>query len=352
MRLEDRDGMLADAKNFLENKAAKKFRDWYHSWLPSQSTIFSPDRCCLSITTDQIHFVHARKADKLPELLLIESYPYKHHKDLKVILSELVRKYSLKGVRCSWILGPEHYQLLQTEALPVAPNEFQAAIRWKIKDLLRFPKEDAVIDSFPLPQAKLPTSLTMIMLVVARLSIINPIADQINASGLKLATIDIPELSFRNLTALYEKDEKSSALVYMQEEKSQLIVTNQQRLYFTRQLDFGLRPILSALSQPEDKNILEQALNTIALDLQRSFDYYQSQWRQPEPARIFLQTAVPCSVDLVALLSQRLNVTVNKINLADYFNNKTRVNLNQDGYFLPLLGGILREWEPSHATRN
>ncbi len=344
--------MLKEAKEFLEKGASKKFKDWYHSLMPVQSTVFSPDRCSLSVDREKIHFLHVRKTDKLPKILELQSFNYTGLKDLKAILSSLVQGQGLKGVRCSWVLGPEHYQLMQTEALPVAPGEFQGAIRWKIKDLLHFPKDDAVIDSFPLPQTKSPTSLAMIMLVVARLSIINPIAEQITTSGLKLTTIDIPELSLRNLTSLYEKDEKSSALVYLQEEKSLLIVTSQHQLYFTRQLDFGLRSVLSALSHPESKDALDQVVNVAALDLQRSFDYYQSQWRQPEPVRIFLETAAPCSADLAALLSQRLNLSIGKINLNQYFQNLTSVDLKQDGYFLPLLGGILREWEQGHATGN
>lgn len=344
--------MLSEAKHFLENEAARKIRDWYYTFMPSQSTIFSPDRCCISIDQGNIILLHVRKTDKLAELILSQTFTYQHPKEIKTILSEVVETQGLNGVRCSWVLRPDQYQLLQTEALPVPPSEFQAAIRWKVKDLLRFPIEDAVIDSFPIPPAKLPTSLNMIMLVVARASILKPISDQITASGLKLTTIDIPELSFRNLTAPYENDEKSTALIYLQEENSQLIVTNQQKLYFTRQMDLGVKDILLSVENKIDANALELLCNDLALDIQRSFDYYQSQWRQPEPARIFLASSTPVSVDLTSQLSQRLNITVKKLDLDHYLNNKEQAEIKLDGHFLPLLGGVLREWEKSYATGN
>ncbi len=343
--------MLTQAKHFIENEVARKLKDWYFTLMPSQSTVFSPDRCCLSLDEKTIFFLHVRKTDQKIELLHSQALDYQGQ-DIKIRLAELVDQHALKGVRCSWILRPEQYQLLQTEALPVAPSEFQSAIRWKIKGLLHFPLEDALIDNFSLPAAKQATSLNTIMLVVARSSVLKPIADQINASGLRLTTIDIQELCFRNLTALYEKDEKSSALIFLREEQSLLIVTNRQKLYFSRNLDLNMKAIRKALESQDSNAGLDALLNAAALDIQRSFDYYQSQWRQSEPARIFLETRTPCAVDLHGLLSQRLNIIVNKIDVAQYFDNKANVDLKQEGYFLPLLGGVLREWEQSYATGN
>ncbi len=335
--------MLSKARQFLEGETAKKWKAWYTSWLPSQTTVFSPDRCCLRIGRDKIDFLHARKTETKTELLLAETLPYKDLTEIKAILSELRQKQGLETPRCSWILLPEQYQLLPTEALPVASQEFQGAIRWKIKHLLSFPVEDAIIDSFPLPQVKSPTALKTIMLVIARLSLIKPIVDQIIASDFHLTTIDIPELSFRNFTAWYEKDEKSSALIYLEEDKSNLIVTNQQQLYFSRQLNFGLQSILSSTPHSENQAPLEEALNAAALDIQRSFDFYQSQWRLPEPGRVFVATALPSALDIALLLSKRLNITVKPMDLAAYFNNQNAVNIETSGYFLPLLGEFLRE---------
>lgn len=344
--------VFSKAKHFVEHEVARKLRDWYYSFLPTQSTIFSPDRCCLSIDQGKIFLIHVRKVGKILELVLGRTYQYRHLKDIKTILTQVVQEHALQGVRCSWILRPEQYQLLQTEVLPVPPNEFQAAIRWKIKGLLRFPVEDAVVDSFAIPTAKLPTALNTIMLVIARISILKPMSEQIAASGLKLTTIDIPELSFRNLTALYEKNEKSTAFIYLQEKNSQLIITNQRELYFSRQLNFGMKAISSALASKETKTELDQLINEASLDIQRSFDYYQSQWRQNEPARIFLETVHTCPIDIADLLSQRLSVAMNKIDFERYFHGKSQVDLKQSGHFLPLLGGVLREWEQNYATGN
>lgn len=344
--------MLKEVKDFIETEVSQKFKNWYFNLIPSQSTVFSPDRCFLSINEETLFFLHARKTETKADLVYCQRLEYKEVDDVQFLLEEIVERRGLKGVRTTWILRPEQYQLLQIEALPVAPTEFQAAVRWKIKNLLHFPIEDALIDSFPMPPGKQPTSMNLIMLVVARQSVIQPIATQIRASGLKLSTIDIQELSFRNLTALYEKDEKSSALIFLRNDKTLLIVTHQQKLYFSRYLDLNLEAIRSALKNNDGQASVDALVNTAALDIQRSFDYYQSQWRLPEPARIFLETREPCPIDIQSLLSQRLNTAVTNIDVSRYFMNQAQLDLKQEGYFLPLLGAVIREWEQSYAAGN
>ena len=344
--------MAMKGKHFLDSSLYRKFRAWYAKLAPRQNKLFSPERCCLSFQLGKILFAHFKRVDGKVEILSCETFTYKDLKEIKPLLAKAVQKYALLGVPCTWILQPEDYQLLQTEALPVAPAEFQAAIRWKVKDLLRFPIDDAVIDSFAIPPAKLATSVNSIMLVVARASFITPLTEQIVGSGLSLNTIDIPELAFRNLTAFYEKDEKSTAFLYMQAENSQLVVTQHQKLYFTRRLELGLTELNAQAKEPKAEGVSYPFVDRMALDLQRSFDFFQSQWRQPEPVRILLGLSGPCTLDLALLLAARLNVSVQTVDLNQYFDNKLQLPMSDDGNFLPILGGILREWNESYATGN
>src|SRR5690348_12854935 len=139
--------MLSQVKHFFEEGVfAKKLRDWYFTLRPSQSTVFSPDRCCLALSEDTLILLHVRKTGFKAELVYSQTFAYERVQDLKGILAGVVQKRGLKGVRTTWVLRPDQYQLLQTEALPVAPSEFQAAIRFKIKGLIHFPMQDAVID--------------------------------------------------------------------------------------------------------------------------------------------------------------------------------------------------------------
>src|ERR1044071_3667210 len=49
------------------------------------------------------------------------------------------------------VLDPGGYRLLLVEAPDVPPDELRAAVRWRVKDLIDFHVDDAVIDVFEMP---------------------------------------------------------------------------------------------------------------------------------------------------------------------------------------------------------
>src|SRR5207253_1595029 len=118
-----------------------------------------------------------------------ETQPYKNQSNLVSSLTTFVKNNSLKNIPCSLMLQPEDYQLLITDALPVTPTEFQAAIRFKIKDLIRFPLDDVVIDNFLMPKMKTSTQ-NKISVIVAQASKLKTLSDQIRNCGLDIKFID------------------------------------------------------------------------------------------------------------------------------------------------------------------
>ena len=50
------------------------------------------------------------------------------------------------------VLDPDSYRLLLVEAPDVPADELRAAVRWRVKDLIDFHVDDAVIDVFEMPQ--------------------------------------------------------------------------------------------------------------------------------------------------------------------------------------------------------
>jgi len=294
------------------------------------------DKCvALCIYEKEFSIVYSSHAGNKVKIELAESYPYNDLYDLYIMLSQLVKSHNLKNIYCLWILQPEDYQLLITDALPVLPSEFQSAIRFKVKDLLRFPINDVVIDSFQLPIIKVGSPIK-IMLVVAQSSKLLNISDQIIRAGLNLKVIDIPELALRNIASLYEKEGQSIALIYAQEKNIQLLITFQKEIYVSRNLMFSL-----GLTEINDQAILGQRIEHLTTEIQRSFGYYQSQWRQPIPARILFTSSRKVKEEVILLLSQQLRLTVEMINL-----NKVGIETNltnaQQGKYLPIIGGLLR----------
>ncbi|HEX2549498.1 MAG TPA: hypothetical protein VHM20_06695 [Gammaproteobacteria bacterium] len=301
----------------------------------SSSKIALTDICCITILPTEVSIGFAHHNQNKTDLILCESYHYENIQQLPTILVNFIKKYDLKHIRTSLILQPDDYQLLVTDALPVSPAEFQAAIRFKIKDLLHYPINDVVIDNFPIPKIKA-DSPAKIMIVASQTSKLIKVTELIRHAGFNLNIIDIPELALRNITALFEKDNQSAVLIYVQEKSIELLITSQKEIYIVRKLMFSLG------QTSQNVEVSEQEVERLASEIQRSFGYYQSQWRQPAPANVIFASTKTFKTDILSLLSQQLKVPVQMINLSEYINMKKPLTDSEVAKYLTLIGGMLR----------
>jgi MSHA biogenesis protein MshI len=303
--------------------------------------------CCIEFGTNSFSAAYIRTDSGRPELQLLETVSCDVNKPLEA-LTEFVKKNGLEGVNCSWLLKSDKYQLITLDELPVKPEEFQAAVRWQIKKLLSFSVDDAFIDSFYIPPPVIPNPKKMITVVASQASYIQPIAEQIAESGLNLTTIDIQELALRNILAMFETDELSTALVFLQEKNSDIIFTRQHEFYYLRRLDWSFEKLANSYQNQDSVN---QYLQKLALEVQRSFDYFQSQWRLPAPTHILMVSLNPKLLDIAAYMSQRLRFPIEDINLNKVLLSKIELTSNLESQYLSVIGGALRD-EINNATRN
>lgn len=325
------------------NTYLQKIPQWEQWVNRSRGLLSSPGLCSLSITDQNISIMYTPRSVGAIELQACKTISYTKGVSFDTTLTDLVNELGLKNTRCSWVLDPKYYQLLLVDDLPVKPDEFQSAIRWKIKGLIPFAIEDAIIDKFPMPIQKAQNSQAMIMVVVSRASVLQKTTELIMNSGLKLNTIDIEELSLRNITAMFETDESSSALIYFKKNQGNLIITNQKQLYLSRKIDFDLDSLKA------DAVDINQQVEKLALVIQRSLDYYQSQWRVPAPSRILIASSKSGVGQLIENLSSHLAATVKMLNLNEIIYNKANLSLEQQYNLLPLIGSLLRDEIILHA---
>lgn len=302
-----------------------------HHLLPSANGLI-----CLTSSETDLYVAYATKKSTHLELQLCDKISLPKNFNFSVILSPIVEKLRIENTPCIWILEPKDYQIFLMETLPVPEEEFQSAIRWKMKSLLSFELEDAVIDKIYMPIQKGANAQKMMTVIAAKKSYLEKITKQIKLSRLSMQVIDIEELALRNVTSKFETDEKSSALIYLQDHHCDFLITRQHELYFSRRIEMDL-PLLQSPSGDED-HLLEK----LALEVQRSFDYFQSQWRSQIPERIFLVAPRVTSINIADALSQYLGALVKQLELSQIISSVPGLDLEQKTEYLPLIGGLLR----------
>ena len=247
-------------------------------------------------------------------------------------LKQRINDLKLNDVAANVVLPVGNYNLLLVEAPKVPSEEMAEAMRWKIKDMLPYPLEEALIELFHLPAGST-KGRTMVYVVAARLSDIQDVIDLIKQADLNLNSIDIQELALRNLVESQMDTAQGVGLVYLEQGRGVLILIQAGDVYLSRKFDV---PYNAGLFDelPEDQLVLE---------LQRSLDYYERQMGQRPPQKIVLCGENISSDKITASLNDAFAAQVSVLELSGL--------LETDGVYeesllqmcTSAIGGALRE---------
>ena len=225
-------------------------------------------------------------------------------------LSGLVGQRGWAEAEATLVLPLDQYQVFQLERPEgIEQSELAAALKWKLKEFLDFSPSDAVSAVFPFPEDASRGRGDLVNVVAARKTTLRELIDLVNASGLELVTIDIAELALTHLVSRLDENQRGAALVHMRGRYGQMVVCKGQMLYLSRRLDVSIDDLHDATQQ-------ENAVQSLALEMQRSLDYYESQLGQVPPARIRFVTR-DTSLPLSSLLGSYVAGDVETLDWTD-----------------------------------
>lgn len=193
------------------------------------------------------------------------------------VLGRYTVKNNLQKQRCHFVLPASEYQLMMIEAPDVPSEEQRAAVKWRIKDLIPTDVESVVIDVFALPADAGRGGKRMLYAVVAEKEKILALIGLAAAAQLELDCIDIEVLALRNLTLLKAPD-RSSAILRLRPGTGDVSIYRDGNLYLTRNFKINYSGGL----------LDDLPVDALALEVQRSFDYFERQMGQIPPSVLYL----------------------------------------------------------------
>ncbi|NND89234.1 MAG: hypothetical protein HKN42_00120 [Granulosicoccus sp.] len=224
---------------------------------------------------------------------------------------QILKGRGLDKQMCSTLLNIGEYQLLVVDAPEVPPQELRSAVRWSIQDLIEFHIDDAVLDVFDAPPGGPAGTLKQMYVVVAHNAMLRERIDKLEQTGVNLKIIDIPELAMRNLASRLPEDQSGLVTLYFSQEQCLITLTHDSTLYLTRTVDFKYSDLDNDTRVPIDFS------NRLALEIQRSLDYYEQHFHK---AAIQTIAILPPPVKLDGLnsaLQETLGLTIRSISLND-----------------------------------
>jgi len=277
---------------------------------------------------------HARTGR--PVLEQCRFYPSVAGQDDAAQLKRIVADQGLEKRGCTTLLAPGDYQLLMVEAPEVPPSELKAAIRWRIRDLIDFHIDDAVLDVFDVPPSGARAVQEHLYVVVARTGTVGEQIDRLEQAGAALHTIDIPELALRNIAAQLPQDANGQALLYFGAERGLITLTRDTTLYLARSMDIGYRQLRETPALAD----------RLALELQRSMDYYDRHFQQAPITSITLCPLPGSTGSFAEQLEQQVGVPVHKLQADDIAELTDSVDAETFAHCLLAIGTALRS-EPT-----
>jgi len=218
-------------------------------------------------------------------------YPVKDPQDRGNELKKIVSQLGLKGMPAYFVLGFDQYSLMQIEAPEVPAEELKSAVRWRIKDLIDYHVDDAEIEIIPLPVSKRAGAPKLMYVLAARTSFVKTIIDDMTAAGLELVVIDAMELALRNMTFADVEENRAGAFLYLSEHFNLIEICDNGSLCLSRHINMDFNRI-----DPLTGEGKMEMMDMLSLEVQRSMDYYESQFANGAATKINMVTQVPISV--------------------------------------------------------
>jgi MSHA biogenesis protein MshI len=226
-------------------------------------------------------------------------------------LEKAGRELHSANYRCTTVLGGGDYQFMSVEAPNVPRAELKTAMRWRMKDILDFPVDQATYDvlDIPLDPNAAVRPQQSIFAIAARNSVVQARQKLFTQAKVRLRTIDIPEMAQRNVSSMLEPDGRGVAMLSFGEDGGLLTVSWRGELYLSRRIDVTLAQLLDA-----DHERRHQSFDKITLELQRSLDNFDRQFSFISVAMLVL--APSGAAGLEEYLASNLYTRVETLDLA------------------------------------
>jgi MSHA biogenesis protein MshI len=240
-----------------------------------------------------------------PEVVVWESIPFEGEE-----LNALKPLRARLAGRCTTLLRHGQYQIVQVEDPQVAAEERREAVRWRIKDMVEFPVDQAGVDVLEIPGGGGAGRGPQVFAVAASHGVLAPLIHLFQDAKIPLKAIDVPELALRNVAALFEEEGRGLALLCFDSGGGRLVFTFKGELFATRRIDMTAADIVAPGAEAPG-GVFERVL----LDVQRSLDNFDRNYSFITLSKLLVAPMAGADA-FIAYLKDNLYQTVELLNLS------------------------------------
>lgn len=257
------------------------------------------------------------------------------------VLAQMGRNLSSHKFPVVTLLGRRNYQLFMVDKPAVRADEMDSSLRLAVSSLIDYPVAEANLAWLDIPvRQTMGNRVPQLYVAVARTELVDARKALFEQAHVGLLAVDIREAAQRNISWLIENGESAACLLCPEPDGVQLTITFGGELYLVR----FIGEVLYGKGLESDHGSRDQAIERLALELQRSFDFV----RRNYPALNIQQVHVaPMAEDLglVQALKTHLIEDVQALDLATVFDFAANSDLKKpevQAQYFHALGSALR----------
>lgn len=206
-------------------------------------------------------------------------------------------------------LDPQQYELHLVEAPAVPDEELADALRFRMRDLLPpNAEQQSLIQAFRLPGDAYRGRMDMAYAAVVNRNDVRRLVEWCQHQSLRLRELTIPELACLQLVAQQEP-ETAVAVLKLNNMDGVINLYAAGALYLSRRIGTGLQALGVGIEQDGLSLQDDAPLEALALDIQRSLDYFDSQQGMGVVGQLWMLPPAVDGIDaLLPKLEENLNV--------------------------------------------
>lgn len=248
------------------------------------------------------------------------------------------------------LIAEDLYQLMLSDMPDVPSTELASAMELKAAELLSYDLDDALIDIIQLPPEAYRSRTRMAFIIAMQKLPLEQWLSTLVQVGIRVPVIDVAITQLRNF-GLRVQNYSASGLFHIESNRSRLILNYNDEMVLSRTFDSGIddldanddlpKPITSNELFIEEEAQSAIQLESLALDIRRSFDYYESQLGLGAIAEL----NILCRKNhqyLVESLASRLGVRCSFVDPSDYLHTSTSTGLTGEELDADLIGTAFR----------
>lgn len=224
-------------------------------------------------------------------------------------LGKLVNKLGQQGSTAALTLPLGSYKVLQIERPAVEQHELIDAARWRIREQLDYPVEDAALQVFDAPQPGERNRVPHLNVVAVPNRTVRELTVLMKKAGLRPGKITIAELALRELVSSRLDAADVVATVFLNTRQGVIQITRGREVFLSRRIDYGLGSI-----KPTDSEATGIHM-TLPLELRRTVDYFESNYSVGHVRKVIACPADPAFTKLMKQASEFIGLKVEALEL-------------------------------------